>query len=888
MNNPIKTTCPYCGVGCGILASVDSAGLVSIKGDPDHPANFGRLCSKGSALGETVYLQDRLLYPEAHGEQVSWDHALAEVAGEFSKTIERHGPNSVAFYVSGQLLTEDYYVANKLMKGGIGSANIDTNSRLCMSSPVAAQIRAFGEDAVPVCYEDLEQARLIVLVGSNTAWCHPVVYQRIVKAKKSNPDLTVVLIDPRRTQTADIADLHLAIKPGTDALLWNGLLIALKQAEMQNTAFTNHCTSGVEAALEVAQKSAGSVEEVALQCGLPLKDVAEFFRLFINTEQVVSIFSQGINQSSSGTDKGNAIINCHLFTGRIGRPGMGPFSITGQPNAMGGREVGGLANQLAAHMNLKNADHKDRVQRFWRSPVLAQKEGLKAVDLFDAIHDGKVKALWIMATNPVVSMPDADKVAHAIKHCNFTVISDCVGTTDTAALCDLKLPALTWGERDGTMTNSERCISRQQPFLPRPGRARPDWWIITQVARQMGFEDLFSYETPADIFREHAALSGYENHGERQFDISPLADLSDCDYDGLQPVQWPIKTKGGSGTKRLFADGLFSTSDKKARFIPVKPRTPLSIPDENNPFILNTGRVRDHWHTMTRTGVSPRLSSHTFEPFVEIHPDDAKDSQLADGDLAQVSNDLGSVILRVVTSDHQQRGSLFVPMHWSDQYASNARIGTLVHAVVDPVSGQPESKCSTASIKPYRPKWHGFILSRRRPDLENLTYSVRSRGKGLWRFELAGDQIPERWSDHARSLLCKHDEQVNWIDYHDPGDNQYRAARFIGNHLESCLFVSPNPDLPHRDWLIGLFHKDELTGKERRSLLSGEPPSSSEDQGRIICSCFNIGEKAIQRAIDEGADTTEGLGTRLKAGTNCGSCLPELKEQLARNQNVSS
>ncbi|NIA01318.1 MAG: molybdopterin-dependent oxidoreductase, partial [Planctomycetia bacterium] len=445
----IQTTCPYCGVGCGVLASADEAMNVSVRGDPDHPANFGRLCSKGAALGETVGPDNRLLYPKVDGEITDWGRALDQVAGEFKRVIDTHGPDAVAFYVSGQLLTEDYYVANKLMKGFIGSANIDTNSRLCMSSAVAGYKRAFGTDTVPCSYEDLERAKLIVLAGSNTAWCHPVLFQRIRKAKQDNPDLMVVVIDPRRTATCDIADLHLAVRPGSDAVLFNGLLCYLQDSGEVNTLFVERCTDGADAALASARESAGNVAEVAVRCGLELDRLHEFYRLFARTERVVTVFSQGINQFSFGTDKVNSIINCHLLTGRIGRPGMGPFSFTGQPNAMGGREVGGLANQLAAHMELDNPGHRERVQRFWQSPRMPEQSGLKAVQLFHAMAAGKVKAVWIMATNPAVSLPDTQRVRAALKQCEFLVVSDCVEYTDTTAYADVLLPAQSWGEKEG-------------------------------------------------------------------------------------------------------------------------------------------------------------------------------------------------------------------------------------------------------------------------------------------------------------------------------------------------------------------------------------------------------------------------------------------------------
>ncbi|MEH6456730.1 MAG: molybdopterin-dependent oxidoreductase [Cocleimonas sp.] len=891
-NKAVKTTCPYCGVGCGVLASLDEKGVVSIEGDPDHPANYGRLCSKGAALGQTINLQDRLLYPEIKGQQVSWDQALSTVSGRFSEIIAEHGANAVAFYVSGQLLTEDYYVANKLMKGFIGSANIDTNSRLCMSSAVAAYKRAFGEDCVPCSYEDLDQANLIVLTGSNAAWCHPVLFQRILNAKEENPALKIVNIDPRETQTSTAADIQLSLKPGTDAILFNGLLSYLNESDNQDSYFTGNNTNGLEQALEAAKSSAESIHVVAEQCALKEQDVREFYKLFADTEKVVTVFSQGINQSSSGVDKGNAIINCHLFTGRIGRPGMGPFSFTGQPNAMGGREVGGLANQLAAHMELENPDDCDRVQRFWNSPVIANKQGLKAVDLFDAIDQGKVKAVWIMATNPVVSMPETEKVKAALEKCELVVVSDCIRETDTAKVADILLPALTWGENNGTVTNSDRHISRRRSFLPQPGQAKADWDIITEVAHLMGFGEHFLYHNVIDIFREHAALSSFENEAatpnHRLFNIGALKNISYQEYENFSIKPWPITVEFPNGIKRLFADRRFSTANGKANFISVIPKMPKFKASKEFPLILNTGRIRDHWHTMTRTGKSPRLSSHIYEPYVEINPLDAVQFGLNDGALAKVNSPLNtSVLIRTQYSDKQQRGSIFLPIHWSNQYSSLAKVGDLIPAVVDPISGQPESKHGIVNIEPCNFTWHGFVLTStpKKMKLEFADYWVRAKSKNLWRYELAGHQQPEEWAKRMHSLLGIGDdtENENWIEFFDSAQNVYRAAQFKGGRLSNCVFISPTEKLPQRDWLISLFEKEKLSKRERSSLLSGLPPSNLEDTGRTVCACFHVGEKTILKSIkDKDLNTVEQIGECTQAGTNCGSCLPELRGILLK------
>jgi assimilatory nitrate reductase catalytic subunit len=498
-----ETTCPYCGVGCGLRVGRD-AGPGQRARRPGASRQLRPPLFQGRRPGGDPGSRGQAAAAGDRRRGGGWDQALDHVARRFQAIIDEHGPEAVAFYVSGQLLTEDYYVANKLMKGFIGAANIDTNSRLCMSSAVAGHKRAFGTDTVPCDYEDLEQAELIVITGSNLAWCHPVLFQRIVQARRDKPDMKVVVIDPRRTATCDAADLHLAIAPGTDTTLFNGLLVHLERTGKRAADFVHQSTEGLDAALATALEDAPDAAAVARRCGLPVGLVQKFFRLFEKTARTVTLFSQGVNQFSMGTDKVNSIINCHLLTGRIGRAGMGPFSITGQPNAMGGREVGGLANQLAAHLELDDPAHHTLVRDFWDAPALATQPGLKAVDLFEAVHAGRVKALWIMATNPAVSMPDSNRVRAALAGCEFLVVSDCVRHTDTTAHAHVLLPAATWGERDGTVTNSERRISRQRPFLPTAGQARPDWWIICEVARRMGHGAAFAYEHPAQIFCEHA------------------------------------------------------------------------------------------------------------------------------------------------------------------------------------------------------------------------------------------------------------------------------------------------------------------------------------------------------------------------------------------------
>ncbi len=886
MTQAIRTTCPYCGVGCGVLVKRNADSInagVEVSGDPDHPANFGRLCSKGSALADTLSLDGRLLQPSIRGEEVGWDRALDHVAGEFSRIIQEHGPDSVALYVSGQILTEDYYVANKFMKGYVGSANIDTNSRLCMSSAVAGHKRAFGEDIVPVDYDDLSKADLIVLVGSNTAWCHPVVFQRIVKAKEERPDLKIVVVDPRRTATCESADMHLPIKAGTDVWLFNGLLSFLNRHGVVDTAFMTEHTKDGARALVVADNTAGDVGAVAKQCGIDASLLTEFYRLFALTPKVITMFSQGVNQSSSGTDKVNSIINCHLLTGRIGKPGMGPFSITGQPNAMGGREVGGLANMLAAHMDLGNADHRRIVQTFWNSPKIASTQGLKAVELFDAIHERRVKAVWIIATNPLVSLPDADKVREALERCELVVVSDCVARTDTTALAHVLLPALGWGEKDGTVTNSERRISRQRAFLDAPGAAKPDWWIVSEVAKRMGFGAGFNYASASDVFAEHAKLSSFENDGRRAFDIGKVDSLSPEQFDALAPFQWPSAKFGTS--RRLFSDGRFYHSDGRARFIPTTPRKPAEALDEEFPFVLNTGRIRDQWHTMTRTGKAAKLSSHLPEPYVDMHPQDVLLCGVRAGDLVRVATRWGSMVVRLRTSGEMPRRMIFVPIHWNSINSSDARVGALVNPIVDPVSGEPEFKHTPARIEPFVVSWHGFALSRHSLAMSDTAWWTEIKGEHFLRYELAGRRVHGDRSQWARRILGAVGDDADWLEFVDVNAGTYRAAHVVNDKIEACIFISPRPDLPSRSWLASLFAKEKLDDVDRTGLLVGQSANPAADTGATVCVCFGVGRKTICSAIAKhGLTTHQQIGQHLKAGTNCGSCIPELKAILAEQQ----
>lgn len=879
-----RTTCAYCGVGCGILATPDGLGGAAISGDPDHPANFGRLCSKGSALGETLGLANRLLYPmircdKGSMERVAWSDALDHVAHRFQHIIARDGPGAVAFYLSGQLLTEDYYVANKLMKGFLGSANVDTNSRLCMASSVAGHRRAFGADTVPGCYEDLDEADLLVLVGSNAAWCHPVLYQRML-ANKQGRGARIVVIDPRRTDTAGDDDLFLGLKPGTDTALFSGLLVYLAdQGKLDNDYIEAH-TSGFDDALARARSMAGSIGATALATGLAEADVAAFFQIYASTPRVVTLYSQGVNQSAQGTDKVNAILNCHLATGRIGKVGASPFSLTGQPNAMGGREVGGLANQLAAHMAFTPPDI-DRVRRFWKAPRIATHEGLKAVQMFDAIARGEIKALWVMGTNPAVSLPNADIVREALKKLELFVVSENVISNDTVdAGPHVLLPAQAWGEKSGTVTNSERRISRQRAFIDAPGETKPDWWILGEVAKRLGFGAAFNFNSPADIFREHAALSAFENEGYRDFDIGGLKALSDEAFDTMAPVQWPVRLDA-QPQARFFADGHFYANDRKARFI--APEIPALRTETTaaRPLRLNTGRIRDQWHTMTRSGESPRLGQHLPEPFVEVHPDDAARHGVADGDFARVTTDYGQCTLRVVVSARQQRGMLFAPIHWSEANATGARVGSLVAPYTDAFSGQPENKATPASITPYEYVFRGFALSRKPLVLPAHAWAARVAVNGGYGYLFADNADLKDWQFWLKSFTSG-----DLAEYKDFGGGVYRAASFAGDSIETCLFIGPARDAGDWNVVKGLFGADALTSDQRRMLLSGKSADGLADAGPIVCACFGVGRNTICDSIAAGARNAADIGAKLKAGTNCGSCIPELKRLIAQTAPV--
>ncbi|SUD91058.1 nitrate reductase [Psychrobacter phenylpyruvicus] len=771
----VRTTCPYCGVGCGVLATVDNTtGQVSVKGDPEHPANFGKLCSKGSNLAETLGTERRLTQPYYQNKKATmlslplaratqaaqnsqsvplkpsanslnqqdsdWDTVLDDVASRLSATISEHGPESVMFYVSGQLLTEDYYVANKLMKGFIGSNNIDSNSRLCMSSAVAGHKRAFGADLVPGSYTDFEACDLLVLVGSSMAWCHPILFGRFLQAKQDNPNKKLIVIDPRQTDSCEFADLHLPLAPGTDTHLYNGLLKYLEEHGCTDTEYASQC-DGVE--LVVTAADSWDIESVAKATQLDAEQIEQFYQLVAANDKTVTAFSMGVNQSSSGTDKVNAIINSHLLTGRVGKKGAGPFSLTGQPNAMGGREVGALANLLAGHLQLDIKEHRQSVGEFWQSPQpIAPKVGVKACDVADAILDGKVKAIWIVATNPVVSLPEADKFRQALAACDLVIVSECSKDSDTLRCADIVLPAQSWSEKSGTVTNSERRISRQRSLVTGVGDSKPDWWIFSQVAKRMGFKG-FDYTEPSEIFLEHAALTSHENSKyPRQLDLMAELKKHNQPYDSMSPLQW-----GGQHINVIAPDFKHAkpklvaiTPPQQAgdvnRFSPINNNKTKSKAEkqtkqtkQNNLDLgltqnvddglklrLITGRLRDQWHTMTRTALAPKLNQQQSVPTLSLHPQDAKVLGVDNNDFVSIKADTtqatecSTVVAQVEVSEDMRLGDSFMPMHWSDAFASLARVGTLIPTKVDPISAQPELKNSAIVVQALPIKSVGRIL----------------------------------------------------------------------------------------------------------------------------------------------------------------------------------
>jgi ferredoxin-nitrate reductase len=721
VTQPFKTTCCYCGVGCGIIAHKHANGKITVEGDPNHPSNKGMLCSKGMNLHYTVMdKSDRILYPTMRlnrsmpHQRVSWDMALERTAAVFKTLIQKYGPDSVAFYVSGQCLTEEYYIINKLIKGFIGSNNIDTNSRLCMSSAVVGYKLSLGEDSVPVCYDDIELCDTLLVAGANPAWNHPIIWRRVEAHKAANPSVKIIVVDPRRTQTAELADLYLPIQPGTDVTLMNAIARCLFEMGAVNFAFVNAYTEGVD--ILQAKIFERTIEEAAVICGVPAEDIGIAAQWIAASKAFLSMWTMGFNQSVIGVNKNLSLINLHILTGQIGKPGAGPFSLTGQPNAMGGREVGGLANMLPAHRDLTNAEHRQEVEIFWGGTAISPKAGLTATEMFDALDDGRLKAIWIICTNPLVSMPDANKVEAALKKAKFVVVQDVSHRSDTSKFADVLLPAAAWSEKEGTMTNAERRITYLSKFNEPVGEALSDTEIIARFAHKMGFEKHFNYFKnntqngkiefyTEGVFIEHAALTKGTN-----------IDITGLNYDILKEkrsVQWPYPANTiDMGTARLFNDFQFFTPTKKARLHACPDENASEPISEEFPLVLTTGRIRDQWHTMTKTGRVKKLNQHISEPFLEIHPKDARLRQLKDGQLALIKGHRGEVKVKIKITEDVRVGLVFLPMHWGKILGKNfGRANNLTNSLYDPRSKEPDFKFSAVEVKPFqKPKEHIIIV----------------------------------------------------------------------------------------------------------------------------------------------------------------------------------
>jgi assimilatory nitrate reductase catalytic subunit len=805
----VATVCSYCGVGCGVIASVEGKRITSVRGDPDHPANRGRLCSKGLSL-HRADPKFRGLFPEIRNERATWDEALDFAAAGFRRIIDRHGPDAVAFYISGQLLTEDYYVFNKLAKGLVGTNNIDTNSRLCMASAVAGYKQTLGADAPPACYDDIEQAECVFIAGSNTAWAHPVLYRRLEAARPRH----VIVVDPRRTETARAATLHLQIVPGTDVALFNGMLQVIRAEGWVDEDFVRRHTEGFEGLQGLAPHGAAAL------CGIRETDLREAARLFASSRATLSLYCQGLNQSSSGTAKNAALINLHLATGQIGKPGAGPLSLTGQPNAMGGREVGGMANLLPAHRDLASAQDRKEIAEFWGVPEVPAQPGRTAVEMFEAIRRGEIKAVWIACTNPAHSLPDQKAVREALERAELVVVQDAYRNTETAAYAHVFLPAAGWGEKNGTMTNSERRISRVRAAVPPPGESRADWEIAVDFARRMGGEKLFPYRKSEDIFAEHR-----ETTRGRDLDITGL---SYALLDERGPQQWPCPEGATEGKKRLYEDGVFPTASGRARCVATPFRAVAEDVDALYPLRLTTGRLRDQWHTMSRTGTIARLFAHEPEPRILLHPQRFLALDLAEGELVRVASPRGELFLQASADEDLLPDTAFVAMHWGRRFLGRG-VNEVTIGALDPVSKQPELKHCAIRVEPAKLAWR-FVASGYPKDVAALFNAL----------DFAMDAAPYV----VRTLIGRE-----------------RAGVRLSLASAAPLDVA----------------RIQQVFREH----AGETVSYEDSQrGRVLCSCFDVAEADVE-AFLRTSKSMDALQASLKCGTSCGSCLPEVRRKIA-------
>ncbi|MCB4810241.1 molybdopterin-dependent oxidoreductase [Methylovorus menthalis] len=889
-----RSTCCYCGVGCGVIISSEDDRITGVRGDPDHPANFGRLCTKGSTLHLTAKLDTRVLQPElrtsrqAPRQPTDWDTALDHVADRFADTIRQHGPDSVAFYISGQLLTEDYYVFNKLAKGLIGTNNVDTNSRLCMSSAVSGYKLTLGADAPPACYEDIDHTRCLFIAGSNTAYAHPIIFRRIEDAKARNPDMKIVVVDPRRTDTANAADLHLAIQPGTDVALFNGMLHIMLWEGMLDQTFIREHTNGFDALKETVREYTPKM--VADICGIREADLVTAAKWF-GSGPSLSMYCMGLNQSIHGSDKNAALINLHLATGQIGKPGAGPFSLTGQPNAMGGREVGGMANLLSGHRDLDNPEHRAEVAALWGVDDVPAKPGKTAVEMFDALKSGEIKAIWIACTNPAHSMPDLNHVRAALDNAELVVLQDAYGNTDTNIYADVVLPATSWGEKEGTVTNSERRITHITPAVAKPGAARHDWEIVVDFAQRLEqrlgkASTLFNYLVPETIFNEHR-----ESTRGRDLDITGLS-YQQLDEQG--PQQWPLGEKVSTGLQRLYSDGIFPKPDGRAQFHIAHYKPTADKTDARLPLHLLTGRLRDQWHGMSRTGTVAQLFNHVDEPVISLNQQDMERRQIKSGDLVKVSNKRGSLTLRAQPSDEIQPAQSFIPMHWGSQFMSGLGCNALMPSAFDKTSRQPELKHTAVKLEKVELAWQMTVMRncddmhlleairRLLPGFDYASCGLYGRGNGMVVLQAAHHAAPDAAVIDALDALLGMTEGAPMLNYQDArrgiskrilvepdaetGRQQVTGVRLIGETLAA-------------EWLREVMSEGQLSDELRRWALAplSAPPTGQRSRGKIVCNCLNVAENEIIDTIQMGADFIT-LQNKLKCGTQCGSCVPELKK----------
>jgi assimilatory nitrate reductase catalytic subunit len=904
MSNQVKSTCCYCGVGCGLLIETDNNKILSVRGDPEHPANLGRLCTKGATLQQTARADYRLLTPQLRLQRAvprhpaSWDQALDHAASRFAEIIREHGPDSVAFYISGQLLTEDYYVFNKLAKGLIGTNNVDTNSRLCMSSAVAGYKQTLGADAPPCSYEDIALADCLLIAGANPAVAHPIIFRRIEDAKAANPQLRIVVIDPRRSETAELADLHLPLKPGTDIALLNGLLHVLLAECLLDRDYIAAHTEGFAALEQIVAAYPPAV--VAQICGLPESDIVQAARWFGTAKAALSLYCQGLNQSSHGTHNNAALIHLHLATGQIGKPGAGPFSLTGQPNAMGGREVGGLSNLLSAHRDLANPVHRAEVARLWGVPDVPEKPGKAAVELFAALKRGEIKAVWIACTNPAQSLPDQGEVRAALQAAELVVLQEAYGNTDTADYADIMLPASSWGEKEGTVTNSERRITHITPAISAAGEARHDWEIVVDFARRLGHklgqplaEKLFPYTCAEDIFNEHR-----ESTRGRDLDITGL---SYALLDAQGPQQWPFTEGASTGKPRLYEDGIYPTASGRARFVAVEHRPTAEATDTDYPISLLSGRLRDQWHGMSRTGTVARLFNLDDEPLLAMHSCDMRHRGLEADDLVNVSNPRGNIVVRVSEGAGLKRGRAWLPMHWGNRFMNSAGVNALTISACDPYSQQPELKHAAVAINKADLPWPLVVLRKcAAGELESLALLDKARTL-LPAFSYASVGLYGRAEPlvifRAAMKVPLTDAQLQEIDalfglaeetsaivYADKQRQISKRAVTLDGKL---LGVRLAGETLAQSWLKDVMADDTLDATLIRWAVApiGKAPGKLPEKSRVVCKCADVTEQQIKAELAQGANFTT-LQDKLKCGTFCGACVPELKQMAALPANI--